>query len=124
MKISDKAEGVYINEVISPVGLLSNLVRNLFVHLPFPIFSSYVQSSIIYLHDLIGLDINDPRTTCCGTQFSVKSILYPQEDIVANPIHLIVIVVGGVFLISKRQYLKTSSQIVVLYLLTTLKGPG
>jgi len=118
VKISDKAEGVYINEVISPVGLLSNLVRNLFVHLPFPIFSSYVQSSIIYLHDLIGLDINDPRTTCCGTQFSVKSILYPQEDIVANPIHLIVIVVGGVFLISKRQYLKTSSQIVVLYLLT------
>src|SRR3989339_865590 len=37
VKFSEKGEeAVYINEVISPFSMLSNLTRNLFVHLPFP----------------------------------------------------------------------------------------
>ena len=121
VKISDKGkEAVYINEVITPFSTLSNLVRNFFVHLPTPFFSSYIQNGIINLHNLIGFDINDPRITCCGTEFSVKSILYPQEDIVANPVHLIIIAVGGFLLIYKRKQLNKNLLIVFLYLSTII----
>lgn len=121
VKISDKGkEAVYINEVITPFSILSNLVRNFFVHLPIPVFSSYIQNGIVSLHNLIGFDINDSRITCCGTEFSVKSILYPQEDIVANPVHLIIIAAGGFLLIYKRKQLNKNLQVVVLYLSTII----
>lgn len=119
VKVSEKGEeAVYINEVINPSSVLSNLVRNFLVHLPIPIFSSYIQNAVVQLHNLIGFDINDPRITCCGTEFSVKSILYPQEDIVANPIHLIIIISGGFLFFYKRKQLNINPQIKILYLLT------
>ncbi|MDO8573444.1 MAG: glycosyltransferase family 39 protein [Candidatus Daviesbacteria bacterium] len=119
VKVSEKGEeAVYINEVINPSSVLSNLVRNFLVHLPIPIFSSYIQNTVVQLHNLIGFDINDPRITCCGTEFSVKSILYPQEDIVANPIHLIIIISGGFLFFYKRKQLHINPQIKILYLLT------
>lgn len=119
VNISDKGENaVYVNEVITPFSMLSNLVRNSFVHLPIPVFSSNIQNGISNLHNLIGFDINDPRITCCGTKFSVKSVLYPQEDIVANPIHIIIIALGGSLLIYKRKRLNKNPQIKILFFLT------
>lgn len=121
VELSDKGEeAVYINEVIGPFSTLSNLIRNSLVNLPIPIFSSYIQNLIINLHNLIGFDVSDPRITCCSTKFSVQSILYPQEDIVANPVHFIVIIVGGYFLISRRKQLNKNAPVVTLYLLTLI----
>lgn len=121
VKMSEKGEeAVYINEIINPSSVLSNLVRNFLVHLPIPFFSPYVQNGMIQLHKFIGLDINDPRITCCGTVFNVKSVLYPQEDIVANPLHLIIILVGGFFLILKRKHLNKKPKLIILYCLTII----
>ena len=118
LEISDKGgESVYVNDLITPSSVLSNLIRNFFVHMPVPFFSTFIQTNIINLHSLIGLDINDPRITCCGTEFVIRSIIYPQEDIVSNPIHLIAIVAGGILLIFKRG-LNSILQIKILYLST------
>ena len=117
VKFSEKGEeAVYINEVISPFSMLSNLTRNLFVHLPVPLFPSLIRNGIVNLHNLMVFDVNDSRITCCGTKFVVNSILYPQEDIVANPLHLILILAGGFFIIFEKGKLNRDKQVKVLYL--------
>jgi len=96
----------YTNELVSLPVLVSNLIRNSFLNLPVPILNHQVGQFISQFHNLIGIDINNPQTTYSGTFFEVKSIIFPQEDIVASPIHFLLIVATGIYLLINRRYLK------------------
>ncbi len=98
----DGTELKYINEVISLEGIISNNIRNLFVHIPVPFFNHYVQTQITNLHHFMGIDLNDPRFTCCSTKFKVANVIYPQEDIVSNPIHLLLIFLALFYLFKTK----------------------
>lgn len=92
----------YTNELISPQILLSNIIRNSFLNIPIPIFSSNIENLIYAFHQTIGLNANDPRITYSGTSFKILPIIYPQEDIAANPLHFLLIIIAVIYLIIQR----------------------
>lgn len=98
--------GGFINELINGQVILSNLIRNIFLHIPVPIATNLVQGSIVYLHERIGLDLNDSRTTYFDTKFSVLPVIFPQEDIAGNPIQLALIFLTLIVLIGRFNKLK------------------
>ena len=54
----------HANQLLSPRGVISNLVRNISLHIqtPSPYFNKAVALSVQWLHKGLGLDVNDPRT--------------------------------------------------------------
>ena len=90
--------------------MLSNILRNLIAQLPIPLFSNSVQAVLVTLHNVIGIDLNEPRTTWYGEQFHVISVLFPQEDLAANPLQLLIFCIAGLGLLRSH-----SSIIAYLY---------
>jgi 4-amino-4-deoxy-L-arabinose transferase-like glycosyltransferase len=107
-------ELVFVNEKYSISGLLSSLIRNLMIHIPIPLFSSQLQVSIAEMLHFFGTEINDPQLTWYGTQFQILSILFPQEDLVGNPIQLGLFFIAFVILVRKSQKDKLLISIYVL----------
>lgn len=112
-----EGESVYLNEFINSSAILSNVIRNIFMHLPVPVAPQVIQNSIVSLHRIIGIDLNDSRTTYFDTKFSISSVIFPQEDIVGNPIHLVIIFLAGFFLILKRGKSRIINPEVYIYIL-------
>jgi len=86
------------NQVLGLGVLISNVLRNLALNLPF----DWVWRGIQGIHQLLGLDSGDPRTSLVegGTflealQSQLSLLLLPIEDFVGNPLHLLLIL-GGV----------------------------
>lgn len=78
------------NETHSLRAGLSNVVRNLALHLSTPVkrVNRRIENGLRRFHDRIGIDIGDPRTTFAKFQFPT---LAPNEDTSGNPIHLLLI---------------------------------
>lgn len=104
------------NEIINIGSLISNLVRNLMIHIPVPFFKNQIQSSIDAFHKMIGMQINSPQTTCCDFQFHVISVIYPQEDIVSNPLHLLIFIFALFYVIKEKN--AREMKIILVFMLT------
>jgi hypothetical protein len=83
--------------------------------IPIPIFTGYFQTALEEFHNLINTPLNLPASTYDYTIFKVNSVLYPQEDIAANPLHLILIVLIG-FIVLRRAFYKKSPILTVTYI--------
>ena len=85
--------------------LISNLSRNVSLHLgtPSPHVNKATALAIITLHDLIGADPNDPRTTSAG-RFRI-SPPSTAENLASNPLHALIILVFLPVLFLKRREL-------------------
>lgn len=92
------------NEVVNLTVLISNLIRNIMIHLPIPFFTTQAQNLLEFIHRIIGIPISAQETTCCDFQFRVIPILYPQEDIVSNFFHLLLIMFTIVFIFKKAVF--------------------
>lgn len=90
------------NDLINPQSLISNIIRNMMIHIPIPFFTTQAQSILEFIHKIIGISINSSQTTCCDFQFRVIPILYPQEDIVSNTLHLGLILIATIFIFNKK----------------------
>ena len=113
--------GIYANGVVSLPGFLSNVMRNLSLHLgtPFRPIDSALRTGIERLHGVLGVSVDDPRTTWHGTVFHINP-LSTDETIAGNPLHLLLIaVVAAVCLIARTLRRRT---IVVQYLLAVTGG--
>jgi hypothetical protein len=69
--------------------LISSIVKNASLHLPLPldfINLDALEKAIYKIHEIIGVGINDPRTTL-GTDFSLQTLIPTFEDTAGNPIH-------------------------------------
>lgn len=91
------------NQKISLSGISSNLIKNTMLHIPIPIYTKQAEDIVIYLHKLLGIDVNDCVTTFCNPdfKFSVIRAIFPQEDIASNTFHLILIIAAGFMLIKQ-----------------------
>lgn len=79
----------YTNDVFSIPTFISNVIRNAGLHMAIPldvVNNDVIQKAIQQLHAVLGVDINDPRTTWPGTAFSIQG-LPTFEDTAGNPIH-------------------------------------
>ena len=61
------------NSLLGPVALASNAVRNAALQLASPVEAANrkVERAVTRAHELVGLSVNDPRTTWAGTTFAV-----------------------------------------------------
>lgn len=87
------------NQLHTPAALLSNLVRNMALHAgtPFDLANRAIEKAVVVMHDLIGADRGDPRTTLGGI-FEAADFT-THEDLVGNPLQLALIVVAALVLL-------------------------
>jgi hypothetical protein len=77
------------NEVISLRTVISNMVRGSTLHLatPYGDLNGPIRDVVTAFHDLLGMDVNDPRTTM--GEYRVKRSFH--EDYAGNPFHFILV---------------------------------
>jgi hypothetical protein len=101
----------HANQLRSLRGLTTNLLRNTAMHLQTP--SSHVNKAVAigvnWVHELMGLDVNDPRTTAAG-KFKV-SLPRTNEILVGNLLHATLILILLGMITWRRKSLK--SEVVV-----------
>ena len=87
------------NDRISLGGTISNILRNLSLHLvdPDPQSNLWWVSGITQIHESLGLPLNDPGNTWPGTSFPLLGAPW-DENLVANRLHLLLVVVSFVLL--------------------------
>jgi hypothetical protein len=88
----EEISGALTNQIFTPAALVSNVVRNLALHLSTPVapVNAALEQGIARLHTLLRLSPSDPRTTMPGTEFHVLP-LSNHEDYAGNPLHLFLI---------------------------------
>ncbi|MFQ3616993.1 MAG: hypothetical protein SNJ57_17185 [Cyanobacteriota bacterium] len=89
------------NHLFTVAGFLSNLLRGISVHLvlPFQPLNEVTEQVVIWLHQsVLGLSVNDPRTTLLGQEYRLpvtrfQDPLFFSENITGNPIHLVLLLI-------------------------------
>jgi hypothetical protein len=82
-----------VNQEISVRALASNVVRNLAPHLTTPSepLNDRLTRLVVHLHEMLGLDVNDPRTTWLEGRFRPYTFTQCDEDTAAAPIHMLLL---------------------------------
>ena len=91
-------------KTISPVTVISNILRNIGLNLP---SYGYWKAVEAIHHGLFGIKMNEPSSTYEGNSFQYKYrwfYLLPDEDVVGSPTHLILFVVAVVLLFRRGNY--------------------
>jgi 4-amino-4-deoxy-L-arabinose transferase-like glycosyltransferase len=87
------------NEAMNPAIFVSNVVRNVALHAVTPgrLWYPVVVRPVARFHEVLGLDMDDPRTTYPGSRFEEG---WPRfdEGLAGSPLHLLLIVCGGMAL--------------------------
>jgi len=83
-----------MNEVRNWRVTVSNIARNAALHadLPFPRAENWLRGNLEKVHERLGLDISDPRTTLSG-DFRIPEV-NTSETTSGNPVHAAMIVFG------------------------------
>jgi hypothetical protein len=81
--------GVHSAALGDPRAVVSNLLRYLSMQIgtPSPHVNRGIYLAVVKIHEWLGLDPNDPRTTSAG-HFAVRAPL-TDEDLTTNPLHAI-----------------------------------
>lgn len=93
----------YKIEVYSLPTFISNIIRNLSLHVDIvryfkldgwltPI-TGIVMKLVKIIHQFLGVDINDPRTTFPPNSYTVSGVSF-DENIAGNPLHLLLILLA------------------------------
>ncbi|MCX5749209.1 MAG: glycosyltransferase family 39 protein [Candidatus Saganbacteria bacterium] len=90
------------SEIHSPRNIASNIVKyfSLNLNTPSSAVNRLIYTAIADLHHLSKVDINDRRTSAFAN-YSVETYI-PHEDLVGNPMHLLLIIICGLALFSKN----------------------
>src|SRR5215467_1029080 len=110
-----------MSDVISPPSVVSNIARNIGLHLGTPSerVNSRINDVIEKFHQFLNIDINDPRTTWPGTKYQVlKPSLH--EDTEGNFLHLFLLL--GVVLLFFTSKEIGSSHALLSYLTALFSG--
>lgn len=117
--LENGTEVIYVNQIINPSVIFLNIIRNIFLQIPFPFMVIPMQNFLKNLGVILGIDIYDSRITWGDPLLAIKSVIYPQEDIVSNPLHilLILIMIIALFNVNIRKNIKLQSEIVIFSLM-------
>ncbi|NEQ31167.1 MAG: hypothetical protein F6K04_09195 [Leptolyngbya sp. SIO4C5] len=112
-------------EVMGPRILLSNIIRNLALHLSTPVRSInlIIIRLVEGLHALIGLDASDPRISSPpGQGFDIHSLIN-HEDLAGNPLHLLLFLAATiVFWMVRRRLRQRQQYFLATYWLAVVVG--
>lgn len=120
--VLDRDYSGYVNQNITLTRVISNLIKNTMLHIPVPLYTKHAESIILSLHRLLKIDVNDCSTTFCDPafRFRIVPIVYPQEDVSSNILHLLLIVVAGIVLFTQIVKKRVRSSGWLLYVLAVL----
>lgn len=107
---------IHNNQLRDPRGVISNVLRHagLEAGTPSPHINKALALGVQWVHRLMGLDVNDPRTTAHGV-FKI-SLPTTNEDRAGNPLHAYLIVALLVDLLARRQSLARPQQLLLALL--------
>jgi len=90
----------YSNSYLTPGVVLSNLSRNVALHLltPSAAANGYLTGALASFHSILGVGLDDPATTWPGTSIAGR-ILAPHEDSSGNPLHLVLFLLVSALLV-------------------------
>ena len=111
-KLSSEAYGIPI--------FISNILKNASLHMAIPldfISTDGLEKALHKLHEILGVDINDPRNTF-GPNFNLQALVPTFEDTAGNPIHFGLLLLAAVVCLSTRNL--RSNKYLVSYLTTIL----
>ena len=94
----------FSNEHLGPATLISNISRNISIHLSTPSkrINNVTEAVVRAIHVPLSIDVSDPRTTWEDKRFSVRA-LSTHEDRSQNPLHFLLIAASiAIFLYSRR----------------------
>ena len=116
----------YSNEIFSVKVTLSNIARNLSLHAvtPFEGVNRQVEEGVRKFHALIGMDVNDPRTTFGGMTYSIPRLEMRDmmhEDHSGNLLHALLAAITLVLLFCSKSLRRRSSNL-TLYVLGIAAG--
>lgn len=85
--ISQEGEYKLVNDIFTPSSLFSNITRNIGLHLgtPFESVNNAAERVILFPHTLLGIDINDSRTTWVRENFYIPKLSSGEDD-AGNPL--------------------------------------
>jgi len=91
----------YANDTFTPSSLLSNVLRNLSLHIATPDgrVNASLEDGVRRVHSLLGMDMNDPRTTWTETNFHIPRSLSYHEGYAGNPLHLLLILLSATYVL-------------------------
>ncbi len=110
----------YKIEVISLPTFISNIIKNMALHMAIPldvVNNKVIEQGIRRLHQILGVDINDHRITTPGLEFGIEG-LSNFEDTAGNPIHFYLIVLAIVICLSWRNLRRQPK--LIQYLITVV----
>jgi hypothetical protein len=116
-------EEKYSNDFFGISVFLSNIIRNISLHLLVPSWSQPFSTSIAkaveqvigIIHLGLGLDVSNPQTTWVGTKFAVTSFEnLLHEDYTSNFIHLLLIISTIIVVLMTKRIGRQKQQIVYL----------
>jgi hypothetical protein len=101
--------------------ILSNTLRNISLQAgtPNPYVNKAIYLVVAQIHELIGSDVDDPRTTAI-TNYKVSKPT-TNEDKTTNPLHALLILIVFVFLLIRRKEIEP--KIIILSLVVGLTFP-
>ncbi|MFE1745474.1 ArnT family glycosyltransferase [Coleofasciculus sp. H7-2] len=95
----------YKMEGFSILTFISNVIKNIGLHMAIPldiVNNDLIERTIRLIHTILGVDINDPRTTSSPEiEFSIQGVA-TFEDSAGNPIHFFLIVFTIALFITRR----------------------
>lgn len=93
---------LHSNEMRGLRGIMSNLIRHVGLHAgtPSPHVNKAIAASVQWVHDVLGIDINDARTTAHGV-FKINEPT-TNEDRAGNPLHFYLLVLLGGSMLWRR----------------------
>ena len=111
----------YTNDIFTIPVFLSNIIRNISLHLyiPIPILRHRIEELINLVHSFLGIGVSDPRTTWPNTEFNLPngSDLF-HEDSASNTLHLLLII--GTILIFLLIKKLRNQQMILPYLIAVV----
>ncbi len=99
----------YTNDSLNLPVFISNLTRNISLHLiiPFNVSANSVLSYVVDLiHQAIGIDPSDPRITWVNTKFSIPALANQQndEDFAGNPLHFVLGIITTIGFLTRKYW--------------------
>jgi len=128
--------GSVVNETFAPKAILSNLIRNTATHFhvtPSVTVNLAVENAVVQLHEFLGMDVNDRRTTWSTQMFRApgdanKRVLkdpgarrsYRSDEGISNPLHFLMIVLSLAMILGRKSL--RERQGLLLYALCCVAG--
>jgi hypothetical protein len=102
--VIDEDDGRVVNTVFGVRATVSNVIRNMSLHVVTPSgrMNRWLHEGIRLIHEPLGIDVSDPRTTDAGHLGFYVRPLTRDEDSAGNPIHLALMLVAGALLLGSR----------------------